>query len=204
VGLSSVSHALAAAAVAWSRGVSVDAVVAGLESVTTVAGRLDAIDEGQGFDVRVDQARDAAELYEALSCLRAFSAGRVHCVFGAEGLHAGAGTGVERRSLAVAAESAADRLTITTDNPRSEDPNQILDDLLAGFSHPGRVRVEPDRRRAIEAALADAEPGDAVLIAGKGRQAFQILSDRAVPFDDAAIARAWLRARMAGARRTSA
>ncbi|MCA1686186.1 MAG: Mur ligase domain-containing protein, partial [Planctomycetia bacterium] len=148
-GVSSVSHALAAAAVAWSLGVGVDAVVAGLESVTSVPGRLDWVDEGQGFDVRVDQARDAAELHEALACLRATQSGRVHCVFGAEGLREGARA--ERIALAAAAEALADRVTVTTDNPSSEDPDRILDDLLAGFRHPGRVRVEPDRRFAIEA-----------------------------------------------------
>ncbi len=206
IGVSSVSHALAAAAVAWSRGVGLDAVVAGLESVTGVPGRLDAVDEGQGFDVRVDQAGDAAELHEALSCLRAtHPGGRVHCVFGAEGHGAGLGDArAGRLALAAAAEAAADRLTVTTDNPRSEDPDRIVDDLLAGLTRPGRARVEPDRRLAIEAALADALPGDAVLIAGKGRQTFQIFSDRALPFDDATVARSWLRAHKPGARRTSA
>ena len=202
VGKSSVSHALAAAALAWSRGVGLDAVVAGLESVDALPGQLDLIEEGQGFEVRIDQARDAAELREALSGLRAIVPGRIHCVVGAEGLRENARD--ERLALAAAAEAVADRLTLTTDNPRSEDPNQILDDLLAGTWHPGRVRVEPDRRLAIEAALSDALPGDAVLIAGKGRQTFQILTDRAVPFDDAAVARAWLRAHKPGVRRTSA
>ncbi len=201
-GTSSVSHALAAAAVAWSRGIAVDAVVAGLESVSTMAGRLEAVEEGQGFDVRVDQARDAAELHEALGSLRAIVPGRIHCVIGAEGLRDDPRD--ERRALATAAEALSDRITITTDNPRSEDPNQILDDLLAGFSHPGRVRVEPDRLRAIEATLADARPGDAILIAGKGRQTFQIFSDRALPFDDSSVARKWLRAHKTGARRSSA
>ena len=109
-----------------------------------------------------------------------------------------------RLGLAHAAESGADRVILTTDNPRSEDPDQILDDLLSGFRRPGRVRVEPDRRRAIEAALADARPGDAVLIAGKGRRTFQILADRAVPFDDQALASQWLRAHRPASRRSSA
>ena len=102
------------------------------------------------------------------------------------------------------AEALADRLTFTTDNPRTENPDQILDDLLAGLQRPGRARVEPSRKLAIEAALADAQPGDIVLIAGKGRQTFQILADHAVPFDDAEIARTWLRGRYFGARKTSA
>jgi UDP-N-acetylmuramoyl-L-alanyl-D-glutamate--2,6-diaminopimelate ligase len=197
-----VSHSLAAAAVAWSRGVELGAVVAGLESVTSMPGRLDLVDEGQGFDVRVDQAQHPAELHEALTNLRSFTSGRIHCVLGAEGHRADARS--ERLALSATAEALADRVILTTDNPRAEDPDQILDDLLAGFNHPGRVRVEPDRRRAIETALGDAQPGDAVLIAGKGRQTFQILADRALSFDDAAVARSWLRADRLGTRRTSA
>ena len=188
---------------ARSRGVELEAVVAGLESVTGLPGRLEAIDEGQPFDVRVDESRHASALREALATLHAVTPGRLHCVFGAEGSR-GERTIVERRALAATAESLADRVTITTDNPRTEDPDQILDDLLGGFRRPGRVRVEPDRRRAIEPTLADAEPGDAVLIAGKGRHTFQILADRAVPFDDAEIARHWLRSHRPGTSRTSA
>ncbi len=199
-----ISHALAAAAVAWGRGVDGSSVVAGLESVTGLPGHLDVIDEGQAFVVRVDESRHPAALREALATLHSVTPGRVHCVFGAEGRPGDPRATRGRHSLAATAESLADRLTITNDNPRTEDPDLILDDLLAGFCRPGRVRVEPDRRRAIEAALADAEPGDAVLIAGKGRQTFQIFADHALPFDDAAVARECLRAQRPGNRRTSA
>lgn len=195
-GESSVSHALAASALAWARGVEVDAVVAGLESISSLPGRLEAIDEGQEFDVRVDQARTGADLQEALTAARSMTSGRIHCVLGSEGNR----DRRERRCLAIVAESFADRVVLTSDNPRTEDPDQILDDLLSGFRHPGRVRVEPDRRIAIEAALADAGPGDAILIVGKGRQKFQILADHAVPFDDAEVARAWLRTHRPGNR----
>ena len=81
---------------------------------------------------------------------------------------------------------------------------QILDDLLSGFRRPGRVRVEPDRRRAIELALDSARPGDGVLIAGKGRERFQIFADRAIPFDDEAVATQWLRKHCPAPRRFSA
>ena len=135
-----------------------------------------------------------------LAALRRLGAIRVHCVLGAEGLQDRA----HRLDLATAAEAGADRVTLTTDNPRTEDPDQILDDLLAGFRHPGRVRIEPDRRAAIEATLADARAGDAVLIAGKGEQTYQILVDRALPFDDRAIAAQWLRAHRPVSSRSSA
>ncbi len=99
----------------------------------------------------------------------------------------------ERRELAAAAELSADRVILTLGNPRTEDPGQILNDLLAGFQKPARVLAVPDRRAAIEAALADARCGDAVLIAGKGRHSFQIFADRVIPFDDNAVAAQWLR-----------
>jgi UDP-N-acetylmuramoyl-L-alanyl-D-glutamate--2,6-diaminopimelate ligase len=182
--------ALAAAALAWAMEIDLAAVVDGLESVRSVAGHLETVSEGQDFDVRIDSAHTPAELGEALAAVRAVASGRIHCVLSAEG----DGERPARRQLAETAEAGADRIILTVNNPRTENPNQILDDLLAGLRRPGKVRVEPDRRSAIEAALADARPGDTVLIAGKGRQTFQILADRAIPFDDAAIARQWLRA----------
>jgi UDP-N-acetylmuramoyl-L-alanyl-D-glutamate--2,6-diaminopimelate ligase len=195
-----VSQALAAAAVAWSRGVAVDAVVAGLETVSGVPGRIDAVDEGQDFTVWVDQAHQGADLRQALLAARSVGAGQIHCVIGAEGLR----DRRERLALALAAETGADHVTLTTDNPRTEDPDQIVDDLLSGFRRPGRVRVEPDRRRAIETALAAAGPGDVVLIAGKGTRAYQILADHVLPFDDRAIASQFLRNRRPVLRRNSA
>jgi UDP-N-acetylmuramoyl-L-alanyl-D-glutamate--2,6-diaminopimelate ligase len=203
IGRHHVVEAMAAAAVAWSRGVPLDAVVAGLESVTRVSGRLDPVHESQDFDVRIDQAKSGAELEQVLAALRGLiggSDGRIHCVLGAEGLQDSA----VRQELARAAEAGADRVILTTDNPRTEDPDQILDDLLAGFRHPGRVRVEPDRRQAIATALADARRGDAVLIAGKGEQTYQILVDRVVVFDDRAHAARWLRAHRPTPSRSSA
>ena len=126
--------------------------------------------------------------------------GRLICVIGAEGDLDRLG----RAALGRSAEDEADRVVLTTDNPRLEDPDQILDDLLAGCRHPGRAMIEPDRRSAIAFALADAQPGDAVLIAGKGDRTYQILADRVLPFDDAAVATAWLRDRKGLTRRTSA
>jgi UDP-N-acetylmuramoyl-L-alanyl-D-glutamate--2,6-diaminopimelate ligase len=189
VGPRAAACAVAAAALAWALEIDRDALVAGLERVPPIAGQLEAVDEGQDFDVRVDAASTPDALAEALAAVRAAGAGRVHCVLGAEG----GGDRAGRARLAEAAEILADRVILTVSNPRSEDPNRILDQLLAGFRRPGKVRVEPDRRRAIEAALADARSGDSVLIAGKGRHTYEILADRVVPFDDAEVAREWLR-----------
>lgn len=200
VGPGSVSQALAAAGAAWAHGISVHDVVAGLEAVSSIPGRLEPVVAGQDFDVRVDQAQVGAALQEALTALRTIASGRIHCVIGAEGHQ----NRTVRLSLARAAEAGADRVVLTTDNPRGEDPNQILDDLLAGLRRPGRARVEIDRRRAIELALADAGPGDVVLIAGKGRNNYQIFADRAVPFDDRAVAADWLNTHRANRQRSSA
>jgi UDP-N-acetylmuramoyl-L-alanyl-D-glutamate--2,6-diaminopimelate ligase len=189
VGPRAAACALAAAALAWALEIDRDAVIAGLEGIPPVAGHLEAVALGQDFDVRVDAAGTPAALEEALAAVRAIGAGRVHCVLGAEG----GGERDERGRLAEAAEAGADRVILTVSNPRSEDPDKILDELLAGFRRPGKVRVEPDRRTAIEAALADARPGDSVLIAGKGRNTYQIFADSVIPFDDAEVAREWLR-----------
>lgn len=191
VGSRQVAHALAAAALAWAMEIDLDAVVAGLESVNSVAGHLEAVDEGQDFEVRIDGAASGGALAQALTALRAISAGRVHLVLSAEG-------GQERtarRELAETAERGADRVVLTLGSPRAEPANQVLDDTLGGFRRPGRVRVEPDRAEAIAIALADACPGDAVLIAGKGRNNYQIFADRVVPFDDFESARTCLRER---------
>jgi UDP-N-acetylmuramoyl-L-alanyl-D-glutamate--2,6-diaminopimelate ligase len=197
-----VGHALAAAAVAWSRGISIRSVVDGLESVTRLPGRLEPVFEGQDFEVRIDQARTAPELSRTLASLKPMVAGRLIVVIGAEG--GGHRQRLRRAALARAAESGADRVILTTNNPRGDDPDQILDDLLAGLRNPGRVLLEPDRRAAIAHALSDAQPGDAVLITGKGRHTYQILADRVFPFDDAEVAAGWLRTNRPASRRTSA
>jgi UDP-N-acetylmuramoyl-L-alanyl-D-glutamate--2,6-diaminopimelate ligase len=182
--------ALAAATLAWAIEIDRASVVAGLEAVQSVAGCLEAVVEGQDFDVRIDGAKSPTALFEALAALRAVAAGRVHLVLGGEGV----GDRNERRRLAEVAENGADRVMLTLGSPRAADPDQILDDLLSGFRHPGKVRVLPDRRSAINTALADARAGDVVLIAGKGRQAYQIFAKSVVPFDDHAVAREYVRA----------
>lgn len=190
VGTSVATCALAAAALAWAMEIDGANVVAGLESVQTIAGHLEAVAEGQDFDVRIDAARAPEEIAEALTSLRAVAAGRVHLVMSAEG----DSNCTERRQLGEIAENGADRVILTLSNPRTEDPNQIIDDLLAGFRRPGKVCVELDRRIAIESALSHARTGDVVLITGKGRHAHQIFADSVARFDDHAVVRRWLRA----------
>ena len=200
-GHSVVRQALAAAAVAWSIGISVDVVVRGLESVARVPGHFEAIRAGQPFEVRIDQAKDAGTLSRALGNLRSIAPGRIICVLGAEGTSLDDTTPLYqegdrfRRRVAMgrAAATGADLVILTSDNPRDEDPSAIADEIRAGMTHPGRVRVEINRRDAITFALACAQPGDGVLIAGKGSQPFQILGDRVASFDDSTVATQILR-----------
>ena len=160
-----------------------------------VAGHLELVAEGQEFEVRIVTAQTASALGEALSSLRTVASGRIHCVLSSEG----GGDRNLRRRLAAVAEMGADRVILTLGNPRTENPGQILNDLLAGFHQPGKVQVEPDRRAAFGVALALARAGDAVLIAGKGRHAFQIFADRVIPFDDKLVAAQWLRSHLLSA-----
>ncbi len=191
IGPRHINYALAAAALAWSLEIDIDAVVAGLENVISVAGYLEAVDEGQDFEVRIDAATTGPLLSQAFVALRAISTGRIHLVLSAEGDQ----KRLVRRELATVAEQGADRVILTLGNPRTEAPDEILDDLLGGFHRPGRVRVEPDRKQAIEIVLADARPGDIVLITGKGRNHYQIFADRVVPLDDFDVVRTVLRGR---------
>ena len=174
---------------AWAMEIDEASVVAGLESVQPIAGHLEAVVEGQDFEVRIDAAQTPDDIAEALAAVRALSTGRVHLVLSTEG----GGNRAVRRRLAEIGENGADRVILTLSNPRTEDPNQILDDLLAGFRHPGKVRVEPDRQTAIKTVLAHARIGDVVII-GKGCHTYQIFADCVIPFDDSAVARQWLRA----------
>jgi UDP-N-acetylmuramoyl-L-alanyl-D-glutamate--2,6-diaminopimelate ligase len=189
IGSRAASCALAAAALAWGLGIDGALVAAGLEAVRVIPGHLENVFAGQDFDVRVDAAQTPASLGEALAAVRAVVSGRVHCVLSSDGYSDRS----ERRRLGAVAETGADRVVLTLSNPRTEDPGQILSDVLAGFHQPGKVCVEPDRRVAIETALEGARSSDAVLIAGKGRRTLQILADRVIPLDDTAIAAQWLR-----------
>jgi UDP-N-acetylmuramoyl-L-alanyl-D-glutamate--2,6-diaminopimelate ligase len=196
IGPGPVRCALAAAALAWALEIEAGAVVAGLEAIDRIAGQLEPVEMGQKFAVRIDEAQTAGALAQALEAIRTVSTGRVLCVVSAEGNQ----ERPVRRALAAMAERAADRVFLTLASPRSEDAELVLTDLLGGFRQPAAVHVEPDRRRAIQAALAAAVPGDTVLIAGKGRSGYQIFADRIVPFDDFAVARSCLRFRSSAER----
>ena len=184
-----VENALGAVAVARILGIDDDAVALGLAAVRSVPGRFEAVDESQPFEVIVDYSHTPDSLENALRAARdlAGSSGRVLCVFGC-----GGDRDREKRPLmGRIAAALADVPILTTDNPRSEDPLAIIDEVLGGAN--SEVEVEPDRREAIARALEAAREGDVVLIAGRGAEPAQEVAGKRLPFDDRDVAREALR-----------
>jgi len=181
-----VSNALVAAGCARSLGVPLETIAKGLDSAPQVPGRLERVDQGQAFAVYVDYAHTPDSLDKAINAVRGVTTGRVITVFGC-----GGDRDPDKRPLMGAAASfASDHVVVTSDNPRSEDPVgiilQIEDGLRLGTAS---WEAEPDRRAAIARALSQAADGDAVLIAGKGHEDYQIFADRRTDFDDRLVAR---------------
>ncbi|MCU1358393.1 MAG: murE [Acidimicrobiales bacterium] len=181
-----VSNALAAATAAEVLGVAPDVVAAGLALAGPVAGRFERIEEGQPFLVAVDYAHTPDGLAQLLGAGRELAGeGRVIVVFGAGGDRDRA----KRPAMGEAADRLADIVVLTTDNPRGEGAAAIISDVQAGMEHRSDLRVEPDRGRAIGLAVSLAEPGDVVLVAGKGHETTQTVGDVAVDFDDRVVTR---------------
>ena len=188
-GLFNVQNALAALAAARALDVPPDAIAAALPRFGRVPGRFEPVDEGQGFAVLVDYAHTPDSLENVLRAARELTAGRLHVVFGAGGDRDRG----KRPLMGEAARRHADRLVVTSDNPRSERPEAIVDEIMEGAG-PGAER-EPDRRRAIALAVGGAAAGDVVVIAGKGHEQGQEFENgRKEPFDDVEEARSALRA----------
>jgi UDP-N-acetylmuramoyl-L-alanyl-D-glutamate--2,6-diaminopimelate ligase len=182
-----VENALGAVAAARLLGIDDAAIARGLESVRGVPGRFESIDEGQPFEVVVDYAHKPLALETLLQAVRELATGRVICVFGCGGDR----DREKRPQMGRIASELADLVIVTNDNPRSEDPQSIIDAIVAGAV--GEVEVEPDRARAIARAIEAAHEGDVVLIAGKGAEQGQEFADRVIPFDDRDAAREALR-----------
>jgi UDP-N-acetylmuramoyl-L-alanyl-D-glutamate--2,6-diaminopimelate ligase len=185
-----VSNCLGAAACALEAGVSPDAVSAGLTAVASVPGRFETVDRGQSFAVVVDYAHTPEALDNVLREARRMATragGRVLCLFGCGGDR-------DRRKrplMGAVAARLADVVVVTSDNPRSEDPDAIIAEILEGVvAHRpnGADVVTSDRREAIARALSSARRGDVVLIAGKGHETGQELAGQVIPFDDRVVA----------------
>jgi UDP-N-acetylmuramoyl-L-alanyl-D-glutamate--2,6-diaminopimelate ligase len=188
-----VENVLGAVAAARLLGLEDGAIGAGVEHLAGVPGRFEAVDEGQPFTVLVDYSHKPGALESVLHEARVLATGRLFCVFGCGGDRDRG----KRPLMGEIASRLADVAVVTSDNPRSEDPDAIIAEILGGAAGP--VEVEPDRAAAIAWALERAEEGDVVVIAGKGHEQGQEFRDRTVPFDDREVAREILRRLAAGA-----
>jgi UDP-N-acetylmuramoyl-L-alanyl-D-glutamate--2,6-diaminopimelate ligase len=189
-GLFNVLNVLGAVAVARTLGVDSGAAAEALRSVGRVPGRFEAVEEGQDFGVLVDYAHTPDSLENVLRAAREVTRNRLHVVFGAGGDRDRG----KRPLMGRAAAALADRVIVTSDNPRNEDPESIVDQIIEGAG--AGAEREIDRRRAIALAIESAEPGDVVVIAGKGHEQGQEFErGRKEPFDDVTVAREALRAR---------
>jgi len=187
VGRFNVENALAAAAAAMAVGLTLSMVAERLSTAPQVAGRLESV-VSDPFGVLIDFAHTPAALEGALGALRPLTDGRLIVLFGAGGDR----DPTKRRPMAEAVARVADVAVLTSDNPRTEDPDAIIDDLVEGMGSTEFIRIS-DRRKAIGAALEVARPGDTVLLAGKGHESYQVLGTEKQPFDEAAIVRDALR-----------
>jgi UDP-N-acetylmuramoyl-L-alanyl-D-glutamate--2,6-diaminopimelate ligase len=174
------ANALGAMWAARELGVADDAIARGLERVHGVPGRFESVEQGQPFAVIVDYAHTPDSLVNVLQAARELGDGRLTVVFGAGGDR----DRDKRPLMGRAAAANADRAIVTTDNPRSEDPAAIAERVAEG-----RLEIVLDRRRAIATALADARPGDFVVIAGKGADTEMEIASGNVAFDDREVAR---------------
>jgi UDP-N-acetylmuramoyl-L-alanyl-D-glutamate--2,6-diaminopimelate ligase len=188
LGRFNVENMLGTIAAARLLGIADDAVTTGIESVGGVPGRFETLDEGQPFTVVVDYSHKPGALENVLRAARELAAGRVLCVFGCGG-DRDAG---KRPLMGRIASELADVPILTSDNPRSEDPAVIAEAVLAGMGD--EPEVELDRRAAIVRAIELAEPGDIVVIAGKGDERGQEIAGRVISFDDREVASEALRA----------
>ena len=186
-GLFNVYNSLAAAGAAIAQGVLLSQIAEGFQSVEGVAGRFESIECGQSFTVLVDYAHAPDALENVLRSARQLTPGRLIVAFGCGGNRDRG----KRPIMGRIAAELADVCVVTSDNPRKEDPDAIIQEILAGIEKPfgERVIVEPDRREAIRAALGSASDDDVVIIAGKGHEDYQIFADRTVHFDDREVVR---------------
>jgi UDP-N-acetylmuramoyl-L-alanyl-D-glutamate--2,6-diaminopimelate ligase len=186
LGRFNVSNVLAVAACLGRLGFAFDAIRDALATLGPVSGRMNRIGGENALPlVVVDYAHTPDALEQALTSLRAHAHGTLICVFGCGG-ERDAG---KRPQMGAIAEALADLVIVTDDNPRGEDGNTIVDEIVAGLENPERITVERDRRKAIALAIHAAHEGDIVLIAGKGHEPYQEIAGVRYPFDDLAVAR---------------
>lgn len=184
-GTYNVMNALAAATAAAALDTPNAVIANRLSTLPQPPGRLERISSAHGPTVLIDYAHTPAGLENVLQVARSFVSGRVTVVFGCGGNRDRG----KRADMGRVAARLADRVVLTSDNPRDEDPVEIIADVRGGATTGGLVTVEPDRREAIRLAICEASPEDVVLIAGKGAEPYQEVKGQLIPFDDATVAR---------------
>ncbi len=183
-----VYNVLGAVTAVRSLGISAEDCVRAVASAGQAPGRFEPVEEGQDFLVLVDYAHTPDSLENVIKAARTLTEGRVHVVFGCGGDRDRG----KRPVMGKIASTLADRVVITSDNPRSEDPEEIIEEILSGIGRD--VAHDPDRRAAIAETIGGAEPGDVVVIAGKGHeQGQEFAGGQKLPFDDRTVARELLR-----------
>ena len=194
IGRFNVANALAVLSTLLVSRLTFDDAVNSLAAVRPVDGRVEIISEDDKPVVVVDYAHTEQGLKAVCQSVRDHFSGEMWCVFGCGGDRDRS----KRALMAKVAEQYADKILVTTDNPRHEDPQKIVDEIMAGFSSVENVEAVLDRRQAIDIAIANAQPGDVVLLAGKGHETSQIVGDVHIAFDDRRVAREFLSARESG------
>ena len=188
-----VSNHLAAAGLCLAAGFDLETISAGLSALKTIPGRLEKLDWGGDFSVFIDYAHSDDALKNVLSTLRPLCKGKLRVVFGCGGDR----DRTKRPRMARVAEQLADFIIVTSDNPRTERPEDIISEIVTGFEKPTSqtITIEPDRKKAIELALKAAAQHDIVLIAGKGHETYQIIGEQKFDFSDKTTAQEYLRNR---------
>jgi len=190
VGRPNLANILAATAAAVASGIPLEKIEQGISELKSIPGRFERIDEGQPFLVMVDYAHTDDALRNVLNAARELTRGRLIVVFGCGGDRDRA----KRPLMGEAAGSLSDLAILTSDNPRSEDPRQIINEALAGLRKTGKRHLtEVDRETAIRCALAEGREGDVIVLAGKGHETYQVLKNGTIHFDDREAARKVLR-----------
>ena len=193
LGQYNVTNHLAAAGLCLAVGFDLETIATGLSALKAIPGRLERIDWDGDFCVFIDYAHTEDALKSVLSTLKSLCKGKLSVVFGCGGDR----DRTKRPRMAKAAEQLADSVVVTSDNPRTERPEDIISEIVAGFENPNsqKIKIEPDRKKAIELALKAATKDDIVLIAGKGHETYQIIGKKKINFCDKAVALEYLRKR---------
>lgn len=183
-GLYNVSNAAGVAIAALESGYDSDKIIQGIKSVNRVPGRMDGLTSSTGFRVVIDYAHTPDALENVLNGVRSFTNGKMITVVGCGGDRDRG----KRPEMGEIGERLSDTLVVTSDNPRTEDPEKIIEDIVAGLKKPEKSFVLVDRKEAIRKALESAKTGDTVVIAGKGHENYQEINNVRYPFDDREVA----------------